>query len=605
MTGDGGAVMDRREFVRGAGALAAAGVISTSIPARALAGVARSKAGRSVAVFGGGPAGMTVAHELAERGFRVELYERHAVLGGKVRSVRQAGTGVGGRPDVPLNSGGHFFSMLYPNVGDTLARIPSERGTVLDHLTTGRDGMSVLLGWGGGALPIPVPSRARFPKPVTPQMIVQLLLGAPKAARMLTLQDEAVLGSKLLALVASGPKRQWGELEHLWITDYLRPDRLSAGGRKVAELDGQIDRYFNARVMQRVLDAAVDGVLGATGSGISELLCMLDGPETEVWFDPWARYLRGLGVRFRMRQTLAGLKCRGRIVAASVVDHRGRRRRVEADHYVVAAPCERVSPLLNRGLLAADPSLEGIGRLRNYGGIALQLLLKRKVPELGTLFATLDAPWQVISEVLTSQWTTDLSRCGDGTAVELVAVQVADDSAFRRPGMLYGKPANECTKTELINEILAQWRRYLPGGGEIFADANIHSWQVTGRRVAATARGLATDEPLFAASPGCWQDQPEQATAIPNLFLAGSYTRTSTIACNMDGANESGKLAANAVLEASGVSVAPIKLGTVPTPPALQALRAEDDVNYALGLPNVFDVVAPGPGPAAGLGRAA
>jgi uncharacterized protein with NAD-binding domain and iron-sulfur cluster len=549
---------------------------------------------------------MTVAHELAERGFRVALYERHAVLGGKVRSVRQAGTGVGGRPDVPLNSGGHFFSSLYPNVGDTLARIPSGRGTVLDHLTTGPDGMGVLLGWGGGAMPIPLPSFERFPRPFTPQTMVQLVTGGLKASRMLTPQDEAVLGSKLTALLTSGPKRQWGELEHLWSTDFFRPDRLSAEGRKVAELDGQIDRYFNARVFQRVLDAVVNDALGRTDSGISEVLCMLDGPETEVWFDPWARYLRSLGVRFRMRQTLAGLKCRGgRIVAASVRDHRGRRRRVEADHYVIAAPCERVSPLLNRGLLAADSALESIARLENYGGIALQLLLKRKVPELRTLFLSLDAPWQVISEVLTSQWTTDLSRCGDGTAVELIAVQVADDSAFRRPGMLYGKPANECTKTELINEIIAQWRRYLPGGAEIFADANVHSWHVPGRRVAGSARGLATDEPLFAASPGSWQHQPEQATAIPNLFLAGSYTRTSTIACNQDGANESGKRAAKAVLEAAGVSAAPIKLGTVPPPPELLALRAQDDINYAAGLPNAFDVVAPGPGPAAGRGRAA
>jgi uncharacterized protein with NAD-binding domain and iron-sulfur cluster len=255
--------------------------------------------------------------------------------------------------------------------------------------------------------------------------------------------------------------------------------------------------------------------------------------------------------------------------------------------------------------LAADPSLEGVNRLQNYGGIALQLLLKRKAPQLGTLFATLDAPWQVISEVLTSQWTTDLSRCGDGTAVELIAVQVADDSAFRRPGMLYGKPANECTKTELINEIVAQWRRYLPAGDEVFAESNIHSWHVPGRRVAGSARGLATDEPLFAASPGSWQHQPQQATAIHNLFLAGSYTRTSTVACNQDGANESGKRAAKAVLDAAGVSAAPIKLGSVPPPPELLALRAQDDINYAAGLPNAFDVVAPGRGPAARRGLVA
>ncbi|HEY2197343.1 MAG TPA: NAD(P)-binding protein, partial [Mycobacterium sp.] len=42
--------------------------------------------GRRVAVFGGGPGGMTAAHELAERGYEVDLYERHQILGGKCRS---------------------------------------------------------------------------------------------------------------------------------------------------------------------------------------------------------------------------------------------------------------------------------------------------------------------------------------------------------------------------------------------------------------------------------------------------------------------------------------------------------------------------------------
>ena len=41
-----------------------------------------------VAVLGGGVAGMSAAHELAERGFEVDVYERQPVyVGGKARSV--------------------------------------------------------------------------------------------------------------------------------------------------------------------------------------------------------------------------------------------------------------------------------------------------------------------------------------------------------------------------------------------------------------------------------------------------------------------------------------------------------------------------------------
>jgi NADPH-dependent 2,4-dienoyl-CoA reductase/sulfur reductase-like enzyme len=44
--------------------------------------------GPKVAVLGGGVAGMSAAHELIERGFRVAVFERQAELcGGKARSI--------------------------------------------------------------------------------------------------------------------------------------------------------------------------------------------------------------------------------------------------------------------------------------------------------------------------------------------------------------------------------------------------------------------------------------------------------------------------------------------------------------------------------------
>ena len=44
--------------------------------------------GPKVAVLGGGVAGMSAAHELIERGFRVAVFERQTELcGGKARSI--------------------------------------------------------------------------------------------------------------------------------------------------------------------------------------------------------------------------------------------------------------------------------------------------------------------------------------------------------------------------------------------------------------------------------------------------------------------------------------------------------------------------------------
>src|SRR5690348_16236639 len=92
-------VVSRREFVRSAAAAGAYGFASS--PA-----VAATRSGRhadvrtQVAVFGGGVGGLTVAHELAERGFRVMVFEPKAP-GGKARSIPVPGTARGGRQDLP------------------------------------------------------------------------------------------------------------------------------------------------------------------------------------------------------------------------------------------------------------------------------------------------------------------------------------------------------------------------------------------------------------------------------------------------------------------------------------------------------------------------
>ena len=41
-----------------------------------------------VAIFGGGIAGLTAAHELAELGYRVSIYEKDSSVGGMAKSSR-------------------------------------------------------------------------------------------------------------------------------------------------------------------------------------------------------------------------------------------------------------------------------------------------------------------------------------------------------------------------------------------------------------------------------------------------------------------------------------------------------------------------------------
>src|SRR3954469_9068699 len=111
----------------------------------------------TVAVLGGGVAGLSAAHELAERGFSVTVYEQRDAPGGKARSIPYAGSGTDGRGDLPGEHGFRFFPGFYRHLPDTMARIPLDGGSVRDHLL---GAARILFAQANGANEIVAPAHA-------------------------------------------------------------------------------------------------------------------------------------------------------------------------------------------------------------------------------------------------------------------------------------------------------------------------------------------------------------------------------------------------------------------------------------------------------------
>jgi 15-cis-phytoene desaturase len=89
--------------------------------------------GERVAVLGAGIGGMTTAHELAERGFEVHVYERRKIPGGKARSFN-------GPDGLPAEHGFRFFPGFYKHLRHTMERVPyaGQRRGVRDNLKSAR-----------------------------------------------------------------------------------------------------------------------------------------------------------------------------------------------------------------------------------------------------------------------------------------------------------------------------------------------------------------------------------------------------------------------------------------------------------------------------------
>ncbi len=123
--------MRRRHFIQAtalAAALAAGGLAaiqprSTVWPRIGKGNLATVEGRRRVSVVGGGLAGIAAACTLAERGYQVTLYERGTALGGKLAGwpVRVAGE------EVPMEHGFHGFFTQYYNLQRLLAEARADR----------------------------------------------------------------------------------------------------------------------------------------------------------------------------------------------------------------------------------------------------------------------------------------------------------------------------------------------------------------------------------------------------------------------------------------------------------------------------------------------
>jgi hypothetical protein len=281
----------------------------------------------------------------------------------------------------------------------------------------------------------------------------------------------------------------------------------------------------------------------------------------------------------------------GHIVGAELTDAQGASVQLHADWFVAAMPVEKARILFDAPVRAAAPELARLDKLEFDYMNGIQFFLKRPPahPVKGHV-AYLDSPWALTSIDQSLFWKRDLQRqYGDGRVTDILSVDISD---FFTPGILYGKPAVECTATEIARECWAQMKQALnTSDDQELTDDMIVSWFLD-PAVSFRAHGAAmSTEPLLINTPGSLDSRPASQTSIANLFLAADYVRVNIDLATMEGANEAGRQAANALLRRSRSNAAPAPLYTLWEPSQLDAAKREDEQRYRGGQPNALDTV--------------
>ena len=186
-----------------------------------------------------------------------------------------------------------------------------------------------------------------------------------------------------------------------------------------------------------------------------------------------------------------------------------------ADAFLLAAPWHQAAGLLSQSLRAAVPQVSLAEQLSSAPITAVHLWWDRP------LSAERHA---VVIDRLT-QWVFRRDSASSESNEHYYQAVISDS------GFLAGRPREEIV-AEVVRDI-----------GEI--------WPAAREAELVRSRVVTQQDAVFSPLPGSIQLRPEQATAIPNLFLAGDWTITGWPA-TMESAVRSGYLAASALLRSFG-----------------------------------------------------
>jgi len=466
---------------------------------------------------------------------------------------------------VPGEHGFRFFPAFYRHVFDTMVHIPiPEPGDV--YIETGRTVLDNVIATHSQG--VNFEDRKSFVLPRRPINSFQEAFDVVKyafEAMGFTTTDVQRFGTKLFKYATSCSGRRRDEYENISWWDFVEGDRYSERFGRYIETAPQLLVAMRAKVSdaRTIGNIAVQLMLDPF-RGQARTDGTLNAPTTLAWFDPWFRFLENQGVQFE-NATLVGFERLNGVLAPRVRLPSGRLTALDMFRYHVVALSPQAAQQVVQTAGLAGGDFDKVRRLdlgdstrKDPGGTVdhlsgIQYYFRSDVKFVPGHTVFPDSAWG-LSAIAQPQFWTRPRGDWDGY-LGLVSVDIGNWHAVSR---VTKKCAWDSTKQEIAEEVWRQVRATLPEAARIpdpimyHLDANIE-FATTGPRAGLPANNKT---PLVINRTGRFGDRPgtpgKYRIHEDRIVFAGTYMQTYTRMTTMEAANESGRHAVNAILDADG-----------------------------------------------------
>lgn len=521
----------------------------------------------TVAVIGGGIAGLTVAHELLARGVPVTLYEARgeSELGGKCRSQYFESDKIPGSR-LPGEHGFRFFPGWYVNVPNLMRRIPLQIGGPLDPERLIDKGFEQSV-----ANRLVASETMGMSWPGQPMGVVDL--GAPDLSNPLELGrwlfqfwrvfggagigfgDAARLSFGFVKFLSTCEARRESELDAQSLWEYLECDKLSVAAQSAMRvlpksLVAMNAREGNARTFLNTLYLMCTEwtVPGQAPHRV------LNGPTSETWLEPWRKVLEKLGISWHFETRVTHLEANDQGVTGLYLDG-GTQPITHSRGYVLAVPIEAAHHMLAASptVTARCPDAKNLATLDPRACTStmtgVQLFFAEPTNTIKGHFALCESEWGLTAVSQERFWSTAHLPPGIQGLLSLCLTDLT------RPVPGIGNiSAQQASRDQLIKGVLWQLSAGQGLDGEPMTTKAPHVWHIDeDLDFNANGVGIKGDRSrLLIHPPGQLQWRPREASALPNLFYAGDHVRNPADLATMEGAVCSASMAVNAWLLRTG-----------------------------------------------------